>query len=46
MRRHYLLQTMAGPTDQQDDYLHVPHETLAEMERYILETSLDEFDGN
>lgn len=46
MRRHCLRQTMAGPTDHQDDYLRVPRGTMAEMERYILETSLDDFDGN
>ena len=46
MRRHCLRQTMAGPTDQQDDYLRVPRGTMAEMERYILESSLEEFDGN
>lgn len=46
MRRHCQRQALAGPTPQQDDFLRVPRGTMAEMERYILETSLEELGGN
>ena len=45
MRRHCQRQTLACPI-QQNDFLRVPRGTLAEMERYILHTSLEEFGGN
>ena len=46
MRRHCQRQAMAGPTPQQDDFIRVPRGTMADMEHYILETSLEEFGGN
>ncbi|WP_411330135.1 helix-turn-helix domain-containing protein [Desulfovibrio desulfuricans] len=46
MRRHCLRQGMAGPCHPLDDVLQVPRGTMAEMERFILEASLEEHGGN
>ena len=46
MRRHCLRQGMAGPCHPIDDVLQVPRGTMAEMERFILEASLEEHGGN
>ena len=45
MRRHCQRQTLTAPS-LQSDFLRVPRGTMAEMEQFILETSLAEFDGN
>lgn len=46
MRRHCQRQRMADAGRSKEDFMQVPRGTMAEMEHFILESSLEEFGGN